>query len=465
MLTLEEVLRRHPLPFTLTSLQYEDTEKAAFWGRFLGDLPVGSGKTVIATCAALCREPDVIIVLVPPILIAQWGAWLRGLPDIGPVLEYEGSPAHRKEFRIKEKRWLIMSFQIFKNDIHRFAVELRNRVVLTIVDEAHNLKSSKSVLYKEVRDFSLGRDLFLMTGTPLSSPEDAYAYIKLNTPEVYRSLSQFLNIHVAKRHPVFNSILEWQKLDVMQSNLALRTIRRTKEEVHATLPKAKYIPVYYDLSAEHMKLYKKLMEEQILEMNDGGKIDASSANLLYHHAQQIIANFAFYADDPSKKANIYELIDNVVESIELGQTGSSKLILWTQYKKTSASVLAYMNTMTKAVAAYSGADSQKSVKAFLEDMATTTLVAQPGSAGVGLNPQHLCWETFYIECPTSVIAFTQSAGRTDRIGQKHSSNIRLAVARGTIQEALVARLLKNDDLVNKVSGNIAGIKSLIFPSG
>jgi superfamily II DNA or RNA helicase len=466
--TLEQVIEAHPFPapyggvMVLEQMQKEDIVRLAGWRRALGDLPVGYGKTVIATAVSLMLGPSCTVILVPPILIVQWEKWLNSIPGAGRVVAFEGSPAERSRLDIRAARWIVMSYGIFRNDFKRLVLELTGEV-MTIVDEAQIIKNSASATFKAVRDFSAGRDLLLMSGTIMSSPADAYSYIKLNTPERYRSLSHFENVHVEERN-IFKQPTKWHNMDLMQTNLNARRVYRSKEEVHASLPKARFIPIYYDLSKDHKKLYDRLMTEQILLLDDGGKVDASTAQKLYHYAQQIITNYGYFAQDEEKRAGVFDLIDAVVDEIALGQPGSSKLILWTIYKMTSARVQQYMlDKGIGSVAAYSGADSKASVAAFLDDPDTTNLVAQPGSAGAGLNPQHLCWNCMYIEVPTTTIPFLQSSGRIDRKGQRYNPNIRLAIARGTVQEGLLQNLFDNDNLVKRASGSKKGIQDLIFP--
>jgi SNF2 family DNA or RNA helicase len=466
MQSLESVLKKHPFPFTLDPMQIEDINKIAKMRRALGDLPIGYGKTCISTAVSLMLEPAHTVILVPPILIVQWVKWLNSIPGIGKVIAYEGSPQARHNLDIRSARWLVMSYGIFKNDYKRLSKELDD--VMTITDEAQVAKSHKSQIFKHIRDFSLGKPLLLMSGTIMSKPADGYAYVKLNSPEVYRTFAMFENIHVKERN-FFNQPTEWMNLEMLQANLDLRRVKRTKEEVHSALPKVNYIPLRYELAKPHMALYKKLMNEQLLQLGVE-KIDATTAQRLYHYAQQMVANYGYFADDESLRANVFDLIDTVCDEIGLGQPvmpgdlPGSKLILWTNYKITSARVLAYMNDKgLKSVAAYSGADSKASVKQFLEDPDTLCLVAQPGSAGAGLNPQHLCWECLFIETPTTTIPFFQSAGRIDRKGQLYNPNIRIAVAHNTIQEALLDNLFKNDSLVQRASGAKESIKDLIFP--
>jgi hypothetical protein len=473
--TLDQVLAAHPFPhpmggvMTLEPMQIEDIERAVYWRRALLDLPVGYGKTVIQTAIALCLEPEVTVILVPPILIAQWVAWLNSIPGAGAALGYTGGPATRAGYDLRKYDWLVMSYQVFNNDIERLRKTFAGHDVLLTVDECQNLKG-RGVLFKNVRDFAQGRDLILASGTIMSKIGDAYAYIKLNTPEIYRTYGHFENVHVKERD-FFKQPVEWHNLDFLQENLSMRRIYRTKEEVHSALPKARYIPIYYDLSKEHMALYKRLMEEQLLLLDDGGKIDATTATKLYHAAQQIITNYGFFAGDESKKSVLFDLLDTTMDEIGLGDKDRSKLIFWTIYQRTSAAVDQHVNSYLSArkdgtygVAAYGAVNSKKSIEQFMTDPLAVHLTAQPGSAGAGLNPQYICNECGYIEIPTTTIPFVQSAGRIDRKGQRYNPNIRLFIARGTIQERLLANLFDNDGLVQKASGSKKGIKDLIFPS-
>jgi SNF2 family DNA or RNA helicase len=472
MKTLEEVLAAHPLPFPppaeLNRFQAEDVPRLAHMGRVLADLPVGFGKTVVSSLSALMLDPDTVVIVMPPILLVQWQKWLQSIPNAGMVIVYSGLPKERKLLPVQKAKWILMSYGILRNDFDYLHKSLEGKDVLTIVDECQELKNHNSKLFGCVKQFSEGRNLFLLSGTPVSWPGDIYAYVKLNSPECYRTYAQFESIHVEKRD-FFDKPVEWRELELMQKNFNLKRIYRSKAEVHAHLPKANYTPIYYDLDPEHMALYRRLMTEQLLELADGTKIDATTAQTLYHQAQQIITSWGYFASDETKVARVFELIDEVCNEISLGQPDASKLILWTQYRRTSAAVHTYMDAKCKklkgrAVAAYSEADSKKSIASFLDDPLTFELTAQPGSAGAGLNPQYICSECGFVELPTRTIKFLQSAGRIDREGQRFNPNIRLFIARGTIQEALLRNLLSNDDEVVRASGTKHSIRELIFPT-
>jgi len=468
-MTIEELLERHPLPptpmgdkFVLHDWQKEDILTLIAWDRVGVFLPVGAGKTVCTTLVALAWGHQHRVVILPPILIDQWVKWINKIPNSGGAAAYQGSPKQRGLIDLKSHSWWIMSNTIFKNDFDRIRKLLEGTTYCLLVDEAQNIKNSGTDIFKKAFAFSAGQGLALMTGTELNDPADAYAYVKIKTPGVYRSFGQFANIHVAKRD-FFDKPIAWRELDLMNRNLYLQSVQRTKEEVHAHLPKANYIPFPYKLAPAHQKLYDQLMEEQLLELEQGGKVDATTQGSLYNFSQQLVLNWAYFADDPTLRPTGLDVVDMVRDAIELGQPKSSKLIIWSWFRMSTKLLYAYMDTLYPgAVAvAFSESNSQKEVARFMDDPGTHTLVAQPGSAGAGLNPQYVCWASLFMETPTRTIQFRQAAGRVDREGQRYNANIWIAQAEDTIQVTLYNNLLSNDSLVQKVQGNVHDLRKII----
>ena len=445
--------------YNLAPLQYADLERSVLWDRVKWFYKVGVGKTVCSTVQAWMVGHHCHLVVVPPILIPQWAAWLRRV-DSDSVLEYRGNPRQRAAMKLKGWRWIILSHAIFRDDFERLYKELYKEHPHILLDEAHAIKNPQSVLYKRINTLSSGGNLQLLTGTPTSKPTDAYSYIKLVTPEIYRGYTHFENLHVGERD-FFGNILEYQNLPLLKDNLMIQALKRTKEEMFPGVTQARYQIEEYDLAPKHLKLYNQLAEEQLLKLDDGSKIDATTAVRLYHALQQIIVNFDFYSGNNEARAAAYDLIDQTIEETECMKPGNSKLIIWTYYKLTSRSVLGYLEDL-RAVGAYSEVNSAASVQQFLENPRCRILVAQPRSAGLGLEPQHVCWENLFLEHSTVPLEFEQSCGRTDRKGQKHMPTMRVAVARNTIQIPLHQRLLRNGDLVKETEGSRESIREAIY---
>lgn len=333
-----------------------------------------------------------------------------------------------------------------------------------LVHNCHALKSPASLLFKYTNQLTSPRGkLLLLTGTPTNKPGDAYSYIKLKTPSIYRSKGHFETCHVAERDH-FNNVSKWKDLESLADSLALNSVKLTQEDIFGDTLKPIYDTIVYALDGKHKKLYDKLAQEQLLLLESGGKIDATTSQRLYHALQQIVVNWSHFCGE-EKRPKAFDLIDEVIEQTECMSTGASKLSIWVNYTRSNELITTYLKQKygPKAIAAaYSGTDSAKGVKAIMDDPQCRILVAHPKSAGVGLNMQFVSNEMLFIEASTSPMDMRQTIGRIARAGQTKTPHIRLATAKGTIQHKLFRDLLFNDDLVTRVERSVTSLRAEIL---
>jgi len=334
-----------------------------------------------------------------------------------------------------------------------------------LVHNCQALKNPQSKLFRCVNQFvAPDRHLLLLTATPTSKPEDTYTYIKLKTPQIYRSFGHWQNLHVLDRD-IFGTITAYQNLEQLADNFAINSVKRTKREVFGDVMEPIYQQMPYELDPKHYKLYVRLAEEQLLLLDNGDKIDATTAQRLRHALQQIVVNYGKFSGNPEDRSKAFDVIDQVIEEVDPMDKSKSKLVIWTYYVATSESVTAYLKQKfgdRAVVAAYGKVNSQKSIDAIMTDPEARILVAQPSSCGVGLNLQHVCWENLFIEMATVPMQARQAMGRTDRAGQKNRPTMRFAQAAKTIQIKLFNDLLKNDDLVTQIERSPASLRQEIF---
>lgn len=449
--------------FQLKPKQIEAVLDLVQWPKSLNKLEVGCGKTVVSTAVSLMQGYEVTVVTVPPILITGWVKWLNQVSS--GVVEYRGLPKHRK--RLQEQfescRWIVCSHAIFRDDFEVIETALKRRWLEVIVDEAHFLKNSKSKLFKLVQKLTAGnRGCQMLTGTPISKPLDSYAYIKLKTPEIYKSRTAFEACHVAERD-FFKNPIKYANLDILKERLDLRSVSGTKTEVHGYSLKPLTVPAEYELDPAHQRLYEQLVNERLLEFDNGTIIDASTAQKLRQALQQVVLNWAYFADDETVRPKFFDLLDLTLEEVEVDKLTSSKLIIWTKYKRSSKRVWDYcLAAGIPTVAAYGDTDSEKAVQAFMNDEKTRILVAQPQSCGAGLNPQHVCNEMLFAEIDTVPIYARQAFGRIDRVGQTKTPRIKIATALGTVQVGLLRDLLSNDDLVQQIEPTKKSVRDMLL---
>jgi SNF2 family DNA or RNA helicase len=456
----EIVLGKYELPFILYQYQQETVNSLAPLQKTGHYLAVGVGKTATSTVSALYKfqvsEADKCIVLMPPILLASWHRWLLSIKGV-TATKYAGTPKQRSKMKF-DSDFTLMSYDIFKRDQDRIACSFDHSRTVLIADEATAIKNVESKNYKVVRDFSMDGFLMLLTGTPLAKILDGYAYIKLVAPGIYRNFQQFKNIHVDKED-FYGNPKTFKNLPMLNRNMQVNSIRILKEDVLTQLPDITYSPIHYDLEDAHIKLYNKLAEEQLLEFDDGSKLDATESTRLWHALQQIVMNYDHFSSNSGNVSSGYELIDQTMDEL-----AGNKLIVFTNYKLTSRSVTEYTKKYG-SVAVYgevSAANQQKNVDRFMSDPTCLVLVAQVQSAGYGLNLQDCCSDVLFLEAPLNPIHFEQACGRVYRNGQLRKVHIRVAIAVGTIQVHLSNLLMKKDALVNRVVRNYKDIKEALY---
>lgn len=458
---VDEVIKGMKLPFELVPLQKKDALDAVRSGRFGLFYAVGGGKTVVSTIVSKLWEDDHTLVVCPPILLPQWEEWLHTCQELDTSI-FAGP---KRTTSMLNHRWVIMSHAIFRDSFPDIIQYFKGKTVNVLLDEAQSIKNPKSKLYKCVLQFvAPDRSLLMLTATPTSKPQDTYTYMKLKTPMVYRSMGHWINLHVDKVD-IFGTITAYKNLDMLAENFSLNAVARTKRDLFGDNLDPIFQPMQYDLAPAHLKLYHKLAEEQLLLLDNGEKIDATSAQRLRHALQQIVLNYARFSGRETDKATGLDLLDEVIEEVDPMKPGNSKLAIWTYYKNSSRLITAYLQEKygkQAVVAAYSEVDSAKSVKAIMNDDNCRILVGQPSSVGVGLNLHHVCSEMLFLEQATTPMQTRQAIGRVDRAGQKIKPTIRFAQARGTIQIAMFKDLLRNDDLVTQVERTPKSLRDEIF---
>ena len=231
-------------------------------------------------------------------------------------------------------------------------------------------------------------------------------------------------------------------------------------DVYDQMPEVSYIPLNYDLDPKHLKLYRKLAEEELLRLPDGGKIDATQATRLVHALGQIVANWGHFAGDPELEANIIELTKE-----KLDELGDGKLLIFAHYRMTVALLadkLAKFGTVT-VNSEVTQKQKENNLERFKTDPKCRVMIAQVKSAGYGLDGlQFCCNHALYAEPCTSPRDFGQSVARLVRTGQDKPVQIYMAIASGTLQARAFENLLKKDEIVNQVIRNVADLRDMIF---
>lgn len=422
-------------------------------------MDTGIGKTPTSIVAALYKlrvgEVEHVVCLMPPILTVNWARNIAKIPGVTYV-EYKGTPKKRAAIDL-DANFILMGYQIFKRDYDYLVEKIGGRKIAIICDEAQALKNVASQTFKSVRDFALTNHILLLTGTPLSDPEDVYAYTRLVAPSVYRNLHQFHNIHVLKRD-FFDKPCEWANLDLLRENLMVNSVRILKRDVLKDLPPVTYEEMNYDLAPKHLALYNELAEQQLKLLPSGDKIDLTQATALFHALGQIPANAEHFSGG-EVESTILDVIDELMDEL-----GDKKLVIFTTYKMTTKRVTDHCQKYgaVSIWSAISPAQKQKNIDTFVQDAQCRMIVMnwQAGGAGID-NLQHVCADMLFLELPFKASHFHQAVARLDRSGQQLPVNVRIAIAEKTAQWGVYQMVLENDSLINCCVRGMKDLKDVI----
>lgn len=426
---------------------------------------MGAGKTYGSTLFNMIYRDRVgaqVIQIVPPILLRQWSKWLTACGITHKI--YAGTKKQRSKITLdRDTAYFLMTVETLKNDFDRVYGEFNGRKIMVCVDEAASIKNYESGNFRAVLQLSAGQAIMPMTGTPISSPADAYAYIKLVNPGTYRSFTQFENIHVKERD-YFKNVSEWGNLDLMKANLAKRASFISTPEAHPDMPRALISEIDYDLEKHHSALYKELVDKQLLVFDNGAAIDASTPQSLFQKMQQIVLNYGYFAQHNELVPAGFEVLDEVI-----AQIAGKKIVIFANYRMSVHSIVAHLRMKGVVSVVLNGDTPDKvrdaNVERFKEDPACQAFVMNPRAGGVGLDGlQHVCHHALFMEIPTVPSYFWQAVKRLERPGQKYVTDVRIATALGTIQVRLRKNLVQKDALVNEVVPSVNDLRAALYGS-
>lgn len=435
----------------------------------------GCGKTVISQAYALFHiaQGNKCVVVMPPILLYQFQESFKstfiGSDKYIRVHVLDEGPAGREQlFNAWDasSSWpevLCLSYQMFYK-LYQTIGSKGYDVLIT--DEGHVLANPESGIWKRIESY-LGkvgeRALLLMTGTPIKNElTDAYGLIELITPGVYSSYTQF-----ERRHCVFTKIrlknpiqgangkkitqiyklTGYQNVKELQDNLYRQARRVTKDQV-MKLPEPTLITLPIRLSSQHHALYSRLAKERIIEIGNE-VITALQEQKLRQAMLQIITDPLTYMPEGSKMDNqVFQACWQILDTVNVKK---NKVIFFANYKASCRALAKEFAEFNPAIINGDSADPEKEKKKFLTDDTCRLLIANPESAGVGLNLQHVCYNAVFVE-PTGVPgSFKQACERIFRGGQIHRVNIWVLKVLATLSPTAIDNMLRKEGAIQSVN--------------
>lgn len=279
---------------TLLPYQVEAVDRMCEQGSMLVAYDLGLGKTVL-TIAAIERlmdenkihEPGLVICLSS--LKYQWANSITKFSDSNSLV-IDGTPKQRQAQYEKAMDWenskvdyIIMNYEQVVND---WAFINRLPRGFVVLDEATAIKSFRSKRAKQVKRLANAPFKFALTGTPIENGK----------PEELYSIMQFVDQKVLGRFDIFDSTFivrntwggvdRYRNLPTLHTKMKEASVRKSQKDpdVAPYLPDSIHkepILVYFDRKSA--KLYKKIVDDLIQELDNAKELFSGSFNMLTHY--------------------------------------------------------------------------------------------------------------------------------------------------------------------------------------
>lgn len=437
-------------------------------GRALLADEVGLGKTVEAgvILSELLRRRLArrVLVLVPPGLVTQWQEELRRkfyldfVTHDGEPFRQEGPEAWKRFERV------VASFHTAKRSEHSRVI-LQIPYDLVIVDEAHHLRSARTVLWQFVN--GLRRTyLLLLTATPVHNDlEELFNLVTLLQPGQLKTLRAFRRDHVArgdKRQPRDPEGLRRLLSEVMVRNRRATTPVALTRRVARTVivePTAAEQELYVGLSDFLREHYRRgsgitRMMVQTLQMELGSSPRAAALTLERLLSQQ----WELSVRDGLHRflEHARNIVDDAKSRALLGllRSWSDKLLIFTRFRATQEHLARLLRETGESCALYHGGlprqKKEEMVQAF-EGPCRILISTEAGGEGRNLQFAH---GLVNYDLPWNPMRIEQRIGRLSRVGQSRDVYVFNLVAPGTIEETLLEILDAKINMFELVIGEI-----------
>ncbi|MDB4937791.1 MAG: Superfamily helicase, family [Labilithrix sp.] len=353
---------------------------------------------------------------------------------------------------------LVVSYGLLQRRSSTFE---KQRFATVVVDEAQYVKNVSAQRTDAVR--SIERDFTItLTGTPLENHlGELFSIVDLAFPGLLGTEATFRERF---RKPIEGQHRDEVRLAVLGRLLSPFLLRRTRAKVLEELPEREEITEYIDLDASEQKRYLALRRacEQQFAKRKSGETAAQLKIALFAaltRLRQLACDVRLvdptYTGPSSKIARAVELC------VELAQEGNRALV-FSQFTQFLGKLKPELEAAGLRVAYLAGDTPTAKRRAIVEafqrgeyDVFCVSLLA----GGTGLNLTSASY-VIHTDPWWNPAAEEQATSRAHRMGQTEPVTVYRLVARGTIEEAVLAMHASKKDLASAVLEGKASAKAI-----
>ena len=469
--------KTRPFDHQLKELEAHADSQAWAW---LWDRGCGKSKLVIDNFCYLYLEKKIDTV----VYISRAGDYANFYYDQLPshlpdglktdILLYSGAKAKTKAFQAQVTRFmnpdssrlriLVINLEALITDNAAIILQKlyrSSKAVFLALDESTCVKNISSKRAKEVYHYAAKSHYRrIMTGSPVTqSPLDLWGQSLVLRKGIlgHNSFFSFRGDYAVMDTQYFGprpvkTVTGYKNLDRLGLLLKTFSSQLTKEEC-LDLPPKIYTKLYVELTPEQEKLYSRLRDEAMLEL-EGQEVEVTSVLTQLVKLHQVACG-QLKIDDETYKTIPNNRVKALLDTVE---DYPGKVIIWATYRQTLLDVVQALTEQygPSCVAGYYGgvslADRTEAIKRFQDPKDPLKFfVANPQSGGFGLTLTEARLVIYYSNS-FSLENRLQSEDRAHRIGQTEKVTYVDLVAKDTVDEKIIKVLREKKNVADVVMG-------------
>jgi len=445
---------------------YDKLNNDGFVAMF-ADMGTGKTKITIDTFTAMWvnrKKADCLFIVCPKALVSVWQDEIPKHSKLEwEVYTWKSSPsateARKFDFALHRPKPLAVIFNIeafqVPNEVLRSRLTLikEKKRCLMALDESSYAKDISAKRTKNI--VAYGNRLsyrIILTGTEIvNSPLDLYSqfeFLKLGfwgmrSFFVFRMNYAVLADGYGAGGRTFKKVVGFQKIDDLMNKVEPHIFRAKKSEC-LDLPEKVYSVIHVELTAKQRKVYDDLRKHLISILESGEILTIANKVALFTKFRQIPGGSIKCEGESVVIETMPPKLEAIISEISACE---DQAIVWASFTHEIELLRDTLDKYGGAVAFYGDVDQEhraENVHLF-QDGKARFFVANPQSAGFGLNLQNCSLQYFYSRHLSPAVNW-QAEDRSHRAGQTSTCVYKPLVARNTVDERIEELLAGKTDL-------------------
>ncbi|WP_371298948.1 DEAD/DEAH box helicase [Schaedlerella sp.] len=418
-------------------------------------MEMGTGKTLttIGITGALSNAGCIrrVLVVAPLSILGVWEEEFRKFADFPYCLAVLSGNGSRKRDTLRHMAGVSLQVAVVN---YESAWRMEKDIAawkpdLIIADEGHKIKTHNIAASKALHRLGAKAGYrLLLTGTVITNKAvDVFSQYKFVNPAIfgqsfYAFRGKFFDLTGYGNHtPVLKKSMEAELMERMHSI----AFRATKAEC-LDLPEMTDILRQVELEPAALQIYRGLVKESYAELS-GGEVTATNILTRLLRLSQLTGGFigndetsAVEQVSCAKLSALEDILDGIMAE-------GKKLVIIARFVPEIKAICRLLENRKLRYSCIAGGvkDREEQVAAFQNEPEVMAFVGQIATAGLGITLTAASTMVFY-SLDYSMSNFEQAKARIHRVGQRMPCTYLYLVARGTVDEKVLAALGDKADL-------------------